>query len=717
MLSLALAVLIGPPSICGFWAVNMTSYNERRRNQHSFIPNGIQYSNSTCTQARYIALIGRTADMTFIKDKASFDHDHPVYSLCLAGMESYDQGPPKEILCLVKDDELCNSFSTCLTDECGCGEEHKVFYCADNSGCIALQQVCNREKDCVDESDESVCISGNWLGLSSTDHSEQPNNGTFSSCLTETKILAKSAGDCVPEEMQLLCISTCIGFETHCPRIDWKAYCDTMPAMAIFYKCSDTEHIINTVNAQGYGIVDRICDGVIDCSTLVDELNCFNRFYCFDGSRSVDKSQVCDAAPDCPDLSDECQGCQTDGLSTDKEFIDNVYLRWFTILQCIVIIVLNCKAGVGYVRSKKKTKIGKIDRLLCTSLAVFDLLMGVYLLFIVIKILYYNFQGPYCVHDLEWRSSLGCASAGIIFSISTHGSLLTAMAMSVTRCYTCVRPFAEHHYKLTVIVLALLQTTSTMLFIIPVLLVNIIQDLSPTTVIFKDNKIVSRANDSLLKAILTAYKGEDFKVESLGGSEVIAALGNMTSDSSMFDVSHYQRFYSSSPLCINIQHSNIAVVNIIYVVVIGGIIGAVSLSYIIIAITTKKIEVPAQGNEAKSIETKERMQFLSLKVTIIIIAQIICWVPILITSVLSLFDIKISPFLYEVAAIIILPLNSVFNPILYTNLLKELFTFAKSLIHIAISSHNSHKEEPGQGADIELPELNTDKIQPENVEI
>ena len=235
--------------------------------------------------------------------------------------------------------------------------------------------------------------------------------------------------------------------------------------------------------------------------------------------------------------------------------------------------------------------------------------------------------------------------------------------------------------------------------------------------IFKDNKIISRANDSLLKAILTAYKGADFKVESLRRSEVIAALGNMTSDSSMFDVIHYQRFYSSSPLCINIQHSNIPVVNIVYVVVIGGIIGAVSLSYIIIAITTKKTEVPAQGNEAKSIETKERMQFLSLKVTTIIIAQIICWVPILITSVLSLFDIKISSLFYEASAIIILPLNSVFNPILYTTLLKKSFTFAKSLINIAISSLNSREEEPGQGADIELPELNTDQIQPENVAI
>ena len=81
-----------------------------------------------------------------------------------------------------------------------------------------------------------------------------------------------------------------------------------------------------------------------------------------------------------------------------------------------------------------------------------------------------------------------------------------------------------------------------------------------------------------------------------------------------------------------------------------------------------------------------------------------CWVPILITS---LFDIEISSFLYEIVAIVILPLNSVVNPILYTKLLKKCFTFFKSrilsLINV-ISRHNV-REEPRQGADIELAEL------------
>ena len=93
ILSLALAVLVHR-SLCGFMAVNMTSYQEGRRRAHLASPltrmTGIQSSNSTCTQARHIAMRGRTRDMKFIKDKAYFDH--PGYSLCLDGMLSYGKG-------------------------------------------------------------------------------------------------------------------------------------------------------------------------------------------------------------------------------------------------------------------------------------------------------------------------------------------------------------------------------------------------------------------------------------------------------------------------------------------------------------------------------------------------------------------------------------------------------------------------------------------------
>ena len=42
-------------------------------------------------------------------------------------------------------------------------------------------------------------------------------------------------------------------------------------------------------------------------------------------------------------------------------------------------------SGITHIKNKKKTKIGNIDRILALSLTTFDLIMGLYLLFIAIE--------------------------------------------------------------------------------------------------------------------------------------------------------------------------------------------------------------------------------------------------------------------------------------------------------------------------------------------
>ena len=41
-----------------------------------------------------------------------------------------------------------------------------------------FDQVCNNNRDCVDESDESVCELGNWLTSSTKDNSNRLRKGT-----------------------------------------------------------------------------------------------------------------------------------------------------------------------------------------------------------------------------------------------------------------------------------------------------------------------------------------------------------------------------------------------------------------------------------------------------------------------------------------------------------------------------------------------------------
>ena len=60
------------------------------------------------------------------------------------------------------------------------------------------------------------------------------------------------------------------------------------------------------------------------------------------------------------------------------------------MLQCGLILGLNIKAGIQHILLKKKSKIGKLDRILCLSLSLFDLTMGFYLLVIAVN---YNQTG------------------------------------------------------------------------------------------------------------------------------------------------------------------------------------------------------------------------------------------------------------------------------------------------------------------------------------
>ena len=132
-----------------------------------------------------------------------------------------------------------------------------------------------------------------------------------------------------------------------------------------------------------------------------------------------------------------------------------------------------------------------------------------------------------------------------------------------------------------------------------------------------------------------------------------------------------------SPLCINLSgYHGIVSAKAIRVFLIGGILAVVSLSYIIIAVFTIRSNHNAAGAAgaagAAEQNNGERNKFLSFKVSIIIVSQVACWVPIVIVSIINLWGVQIDGGFYEVAAIVILPINSLTDPILYTNALQKL---------------------------------------------
>ena len=57
------------------------------------------------------------------------------YKICMDGKKTNNI-----YSCVIKEDDFCDGYSSCLLDECGC-QGQETFLCADKSGCIALNQV------------------------------------------------------------------------------------------------------------------------------------------------------------------------------------------------------------------------------------------------------------------------------------------------------------------------------------------------------------------------------------------------------------------------------------------------------------------------------------------------------------------------------------------------------------------------------------------------
>ena len=93
----------------------------------------------------------------------------------------------------------------------------------------------------------------------------------------------------------------------------------------------------------------------------------------------------------------------------------------------------------------------------------------------------------------------------------------------------------------------------------------------------------------------------------------------------------------------------------------------ISLSYIIINIKTTRSSKNLAGRENKGLARRNRK--LQLKVSAIIFTDFLCWIPFMIVCFLHFGGVIDATLWYPIFSSIILPINSVINPLLYDSLL------------------------------------------------
>ena len=253
------------------------------------------------------------------------------------------------------------------------------------------------------------------------------------------------------------------------------------------------------------------------------------------------------------------------------------------------------------------------------------LLCIIFVVAIVIKAV----KGDYCKFDQNWRSSIYCIGLGALFSVSSHGSLLTISVMSIIRCIKCTLTFVNIRKRTIVILSAVVGLLSISNAIIPALPVAYIQNIFRSEIYFTNltqNPFFSSnpLDVTRLEKLHTTF----YPTRPTNNiHSMVKDLQNITSNEGIFDVTDIS-YYGNSPLCIhNIFKTQASYLyyKIGYCAVVMLLLVVVMVAYITIIVKNWQSQRGAGGAEDNS-------SALAFKVSLMILSQLLCWWALLISN-------------------------------------------------------------------------------------
>ena len=449
----------------------------------------------------------------------------------------------------------------------------------------------------------------------------------------------------------------------------------------------------------------RVCDLVDDCGDMSDEINCRNHMICEDTLDStkhqfISLSQKCDDIYDCFDLSDECNN------ECGREILGNWVIKitgWFMGILALVFNFFTVINGVICLKGCETEQM-MTSMVLMSLIGLGDFLIGLYLVALSVYDSFI-FGKKFCRHQAEWLTGTPCLALGVISTLGSQLSLFTMTVLSVIRMYglTCkpMRVPGPVSKK------AILKVASTGTMIITAALAIAITPLVPA---FEDLFVQGMLYDKSYRVFI-GFPNKEKHVKILQEYYEFNSTGYATNISSklswaeigekvdgMFsqDNGNLTRspvhFYGNDGVCLfkyflrtdDARRSRLSLDGlsdytagiqgdpVVWTMLAVNLLCFVIISCCYIVITVQNRKSSQRSGQRDNPERLKEERAIQNKIILIIATDFICWVPLIIISALHNLQYIDATNWYVSFAVIVLPLNSVINPIVYDKKLVQL---------------------------------------------
>ena len=428
----------------------------------------------------------------------------------------------------------------------------------------------------------------------------------------------------------------------------------------------------------------KVCDLIYDCNDGSDETQCTNSFKCKSTEKLIPKTKKCDGQVDCFDFSDECNE------QCSREILKEHWLEGLSWLIGLLAVIANSVIIVKCLRVLKrcKTAVALVNRLLILMIALGDLFVGVYL-FIIATYDGIVFKRSYCPRQLTWITSLECSVIGVFSTIGSQISLFSMTGLSIIRMHGILNSMripgevtAIKSLKIAVGIL-FLASSSTAIAVLPI--IEIFEDFFVNGIKFSDEiKIfVGTSNKATVLEVIQGYYGRT-KDSTLDWKMLIQMIEKMFSKDPGYKVLTEKvekvDFYGNDGVCLFkyfVQKDDPQKLFVWSIIAVNFTCFVfISVSYLMIGILSRRSSQSLASSQNND-QIQKRNNRMNQRIAIIIATDFLCWIPFILICVLhSLEVIDATPW-YGIFSMVILPINSVINPLLYddvvTKVLKDAF--------------------------------------------